>query len=389
MVKGKIIEEFEELIKLFDFFVKKKKVAYENTLERISNALKTEYADSINEKIIRWAEVTRFQYFQESTPVKFYLQAKMLYRDGYFESAIMITRSICEMICQDLLTKIPHPFGSNQELEQENFRTLIKFIAIPKEIPKNIFEDDIINKLTDITEKNFLKSSYEYIKTNKLYKFKIQVGKKTENTNTLFKALDTVGFTTKDNFDHATFILLDQVYSNGNTYIHARTSPNNAQTDALNIISGIGRVLFYIYTIKSILGKRVKSGYTDFPNISTGISYFSDVYFSPEAAERGYYNFPTEEQVNKMLTLVGTWAGEWKNEKSINVQGNFVFTIDGEYLTAKLQVEDEGIDLLHIQLFGEYFHIIGRRKFKLEFLNVDTLIGKNIDADGKALFKRK
>ncbi|RZM24567.1 MAG: hypothetical protein EOO88_22405, partial [Pedobacter sp.] len=69
----------------------------EHTFERISNALKKEYIENSDDKLNRWIEVTAALWFRDVAPVRFYLQAKMLYRDGFYEAAIILSRSICEM----------------------------------------------------------------------------------------------------------------------------------------------------------------------------------------------------------------------------------------------------------------------------------------------------
>jgi hypothetical protein len=72
----------------------------------------------------------------------------MLYRDGFYESVIITVRSICEMICYDILRNMTHPFGNENEVGFINFRTLLKFIAIPKILPKDIFENEILNEIS-------------------------------------------------------------------------------------------------------------------------------------------------------------------------------------------------------------------------------------------------
>jgi len=106
-----IISDFEELFKLKEFYKNNKKEPYECTYELISHSLKNEDIDNIDSKIERWINISHVLYFKDVPPVKFYLQAKMLFRDGFYEAAITLSRSICEMICYEKLTKMSHPFG--------------------------------------------------------------------------------------------------------------------------------------------------------------------------------------------------------------------------------------------------------------------------------------
>jgi hypothetical protein len=48
----------------------------------------------------------------------------MLYRDGFYEATIMVSRSIAEMICSDRLDGVAHPFGSMQQVERKCFREM-------------------------------------------------------------------------------------------------------------------------------------------------------------------------------------------------------------------------------------------------------------------------
>ena len=172
-----IISDFEELFKLKEFYKNNKKEPYECTYELISHSLKNEDIDNIDSKIERWINISHVLYFKDVPPVKFYLQAKMLFRDGFYEAAITLSRSICEMICYEKLTKMSHPFGNYSDLELENFRTLVKYLAMTKEIDRLIFEKEIIDKITVNDDKNFMKSAYQLNQEKKLTYLKLKQGK--------------------------------------------------------------------------------------------------------------------------------------------------------------------------------------------------------------------
>ena len=87
------------------------------------------------------------------------------------------------MICYDLLSVQRNPFIEDTALESENFRTLLKFLAIPKIIDQKEFEDIIIKQITDINDRNFVKSSYTYKNDSMHYEFKIEKGKNIKNLN--------------------------------------------------------------------------------------------------------------------------------------------------------------------------------------------------------------
>ncbi len=127
------ISEFEELLKIREFSKNSKlRIPFLCTYELISKALKEEYQESIDEKIKRWVASTHIPYFKDVEPVPFILQAKMLYRDGFYEASIILLRSVCEMICYDLLSKKPHPFGNIDALEAPMYRAFVNFLAIPR-----------------------------------------------------------------------------------------------------------------------------------------------------------------------------------------------------------------------------------------------------------------
>lgn len=403
--QSSIISDFEELFKLKEFHRKKEREPYECTYEQISYSLKNEYIENIDSKIERWVNISSVLYFKDVVSARFYLQAKMLFRDGFYEAAITISRSICEMICYELLQRQTHPFGTYEELELENFRTLVKFLAMPKEIDKQLFEMGILDNLNSPDDKNFLKSTYQLAPNKKKYFFKIENGKTAKNLNRFFSIFDNVNFPSKDNFSNNSFQIINHVYDNGNTYVHARKSSNKPKDDATNNLNGIGEVLYELYGVSEIsVNQTIKSGYSDFPDICTGMNFALDVYSTPEDAMRGYLNLPTRKQVEKMISVKGTWEGEWCSKKNIKQEGKLSFFMDGEYLKGELisfkKKSSNAIEPLDIKLFGEYFRIKGfnpnnmnhdknkHNHFELEFFNNETLIGTNLNGPGKVIFNR-
>jgi len=395
-----IVAEFEELLKVKEFHRDKNWLAFDATHQAVLKALSMEYKGNLKEKLDRWVSVTNARYFEHALPVSYYFQSKMLYRDGFYEAAIILTRSICEMICYDFLSRIPHPFGNYEQLELENFRTLVKFMALPKSFEKEEFEKNIIQPIASVEDKNFIKSSFTLDKKSNRYVFKVSNGKEAKNLNRFHQIMDAVSYKRKEHFPDDTFALINKVYDDGNTYVHARKSANKPKTDALNAINGIGKVLAYLYMVDgSLTGKSVVSGYSDFPDICQGTHFGLDVYFTQEDAMRGYYNLPSQKQIDKMLTLQGTWKGEWKTPRSKNQIGWLTFIIEGEYLNATFQPESttDIFDYVGIKCFGDYFHIIippstGKGEalyhFELEFLSDTVLVGQDLIHMTTSVFKR-
>src|SRR5436190_20616702 len=86
----KVIAEFEELLKVKEFHKDKNWLALECTYQTILDALKNEYYGNIRDKLDRWIYISNARYFKYAQPVKYYFQAKMLFRDGYYEAAITL-----------------------------------------------------------------------------------------------------------------------------------------------------------------------------------------------------------------------------------------------------------------------------------------------------------
>jgi hypothetical protein len=116
----------------------------------------------------------------------------MLFRDGFYEASIALSRTVCEMICYNLLSKTPHPFGDLELIEVPIFRVFVNFLAVPKQIKRSIFEKHIIAKIDRLDDKNFIKSSYEVDKSTNSYNFKIACGQKKSSLERFFEIFKKV-----------------------------------------------------------------------------------------------------------------------------------------------------------------------------------------------------
>jgi hypothetical protein len=394
-----IISEYEELVKIKEFHMNKKWDPLHWTYQKVIKDLEREYVCNISEKVDRWITITNARYFKYSTGVLYYFQAKMLFRDGYYEAAIAVSRSICEMICYDFLSKESHPFGTEQDIEQTMFGPLLKFLAIPKHIGRKEFISKIVDKLETLSERNYIKSCYKLEKDQ--YSFKIEIGKDAKNLKRIHAILDETGYSEKGIFKANTYEVLQSVYNLGSDYIHARKSNNGPKVDAITCLNDIGRVLAYLYTVEDLIGKEITTGYNEFPDVCKGVSFWMDAYFSPEAADRGYVNAPSEAQFDKMVELEGDWHGEWKDNSDSNEAGMLRFIREGEYLKASMEItsREKVYDNITIRLFGNYFHLIIHdrlpegspitiMRFELEIFNNTTLLGQIIGEEKKAFFTK-
>jgi hypothetical protein len=124
-----ILEDYEPLLELRAAYEERNRAAYDGVLRELSKGLADEYRAKIEDKVRRWASATVVLRFYDRPPARAYIQAKMLYRDGFYEATIMVARSIAEMICYDRLDGVPHPFGTMQQVERRCFRDLIKWLA--------------------------------------------------------------------------------------------------------------------------------------------------------------------------------------------------------------------------------------------------------------------
>lgn len=401
----KIVSDYEELFKIRLFSAKKNQEplmmkAFECTYERLKNDLKNQYAENVDDKINRWIDVSRVQYFQDLVPVSFYIQAKMLYRDGFYEAAISVARSICEMICYEELSKQAHPFGdlTLADKHSPSFSVLKQFLLVPKKIEKTAFQKDIVSKIIDNNtsdkDSNFIKSSYELKSGESFYSLKTNNAKEEKNLIRFLRILKSVDYNNLEVFSDDVLPKLEFVWSHGSVYVHVKKSAQDAKTDALNILDNIGYVLYQLYGAEPQVGQSVTSAYSNFPDVCTGISYYMDAFVTPEAALSGYYNLPSREQEQRMMGICGDWIGEWGLEGN-TIKGTLRFVKEGEYINCYLLVGNGDAVAMGISFFGSYFfinQINGDREiyhFELSFLNNDTLIGKHKHDFKYAVFTRQ
>jgi hypothetical protein len=281
----------------------------------------------------------------------------------------------------------------------------VDFLAIPKKIEKNIFENKVINQINDTDNKNLVKSSYELDVAKMFYQFKIENGREKSNLKRFFEIFTSIGFTTTDNFRNDTRILLHKLYNIGNLYAHSKSSTKTPKEDATNALNMLTHILSDIYGMKSdIIGKTIKSGYTDFPDICLGMSYAIELSATLEGAGRIYYNIPHKKYFDKLMRCVGTWNGEWRNKNGEVVKGVLTFSLKTkEHIIANLKYtrnSEKVTEQMEIKLFDNYIHLIGfddnnmlHKKgkhifFELEFFNENLLIGESIEHKGKVLFEK-
>ncbi|WP_143393242.1 hypothetical protein [Fimbriiglobus ruber] len=147
-----ILEDYEPLLDLNAAFESRNRPAFDGILHGLADELANEYRAKIEEKVRRWATATRVGWFYDRAPVRAYIQVKMMYRDGFYEATIMVSRSIAEMICYDRLDGVAHPFGSIQQVERRCFRDLIRWLASnDSRITTKVFDN--LNSLYDLGNK--------------------------------------------------------------------------------------------------------------------------------------------------------------------------------------------------------------------------------------------
>jgi hypothetical protein len=220
-IETEILEEYEPLIELRNAFERGDKQTFDGVLAEISSELADEYRAKIEDKVKRWSSATVVQRFDDTAATRTYIQAKMLYRDGFYEATIMVARSIAEMFCYDRLDRMSHPFGTREQIEQKNFRPLLKWL----------FENDV-------------------------------------------------------SLSQRVFTNLNALYDLGNNYVHPKAG-HDAKEDSLKALHLIGESLFEIYGVRGIddlIGKELRTPYSDFPDICGGHNFWLIGFVSPEAA---------------------------------------------------------------------------------------------------------
>ncbi|MFA6714698.1 MAG: hypothetical protein WC082_00130 [Victivallales bacterium] len=213
-------------------------------------------------------------------------------------------------------------------------------------------------------------------------------------------------FSDIDTFRNDTHKYLHRVYDIGNKYVHAKEIQNHPQKDATESLNMLAHILSDIYGVKTFpANKTIKSGYADFPDICKGMNFAIGFALTLSDAQRVYFNLPNQKQIDLMMQTIGTWNGEWKDEKGENQTGVLTFFSNSrENLNANLKYRNarniEKTEPMEIRLFGNYFHLIGFDKkdmrhkknehvlFELEFFNDKMLIGQSTEHQGKVIFKR-
>ena len=181
--------------------------------------------------------------------------------------------------------------------------------AIPKKIKKVIFDGEILKKINSNNSKNFIKSSYILNKSTNIYNFKIECGKRRRNLLGLFDIFKSVGFNTIEHFQGDTYNYLHKLYDIANLYAHAKG--NNSNKDATQCLNMLAHILSDIYAIDTLEGKTIRSGYSNFPDICSGINFAMAFATTPDEAQRVYLNLPSQHQFELMKQTVGIWQGKW------------------------------------------------------------------------------
>jgi hypothetical protein len=123
-----VLEDFEPLLELSAARRRNDQRTIDGIVGEISKELNDELQLLAEAKVQRWATATRVQYLYDGTPSRAYVEAKLLYRDGFYTATIMMCRSIAEMICYDRLDGRSHSFGSREEVERKSFRALLRWL---------------------------------------------------------------------------------------------------------------------------------------------------------------------------------------------------------------------------------------------------------------------
>jgi len=135
------------------------------------------------------------------------------------------------------------------------------------------------------------------------------------------------------------------------------------------------------------------------------MNYAFEVAINPEDAYRIFCNIPNRIYFDKLFKSVGTWIGEWENERKEITKGILTFSLrTPEHLVANIKYERDKMEIieeLEIKLFDNYIHLIGfdekdmkHRKgkhiyFELHLFKENLLLGENIEFSGKVIFERK
>ncbi len=216
-----VIEEFEALIEARAALAQGDLEHVAGISDEIASELLSEYGQNIQKKVERWIEATHIHYFYEKGPPRFYMQTKMLYRDGYHEATIMLSRSIAEMVCYDRLDGVSHPFGSVQDTEKTNFRKLLNWL---------------IANDTDMA------------------------GKAGQNLHEVYD----IG----NNYVHP----------------KSGQSPSTDSKKCINLLGESLFLVYGVKRPDDLIGRQVRSAYLDFPDINSGLNFNPTAFSTPAAA---------------------------------------------------------------------------------------------------------
>ena len=218
--KPEILEDFEPLLEARQALLHGDKRRYDKIAAEIEKELAAEYCTQLPKKIHRWVDATVVQYFDDAPPVRFYIQAKMLFRDGFYEATVMLCRSTAEMICYDRLDGATHPFGSAEQVEKTNFRKLLKWLHENDEkVDKTCF--DGLNRLYDI--------------------------------------------------------------GNNYVHPKAGQDPPEDSIEALHCLGPALSIIYGLKGVEEMIGRTVRSPYCDFPDINSGMNFMLTAFATPPA----------------------------------------------------------------------------------------------------------
>lgn len=360
-------QEYEELLKMWEFSEEARNnphflgITY-RTNALIKEALKEEYIALIDRKLERWIDVTRIQCLEKHPSTLMYFQAKMLYRDGYHESAIIMVRAISEMLVRELIVA-NYPHIDNTKLIDVNFRKLLRFLYLPRELSL-----ELVNNLGIINNSLF---ALCYTESESVYSLSIVDPLTVIIHNNLKRFVDLI--LAADCHSHtciskAQYNSLNEIYDTGNTYAHALSSKNTIKEDSRNILFSIGNVLLEVYgQLNKLEGTHFTSPYLSFPDVHIGFNFMIEAFTSVESAMLGYHNMPLTIKAEEFRFLVGDWSLEYfcSNNRHIAVCSIFWDKERQQPTTAEIRFNlDQNavvqiIEKCHVVLFDKYIHLLG------------------------------
>lgn len=216
-----VIEDYEPLAEIREAFHAGAREVFERTLRSLADELASEYRANIEEKICRWATSTIVLRFYDRPPPRAYIQAKMLYRDGFYEATIMVARSTAEMVCYDRLDGLQHPFGTVQQVEKRGFRELVRWL----------------------------------------------VGNDQRLTQTAFDRLNAL-YDLGNNYVHP----------------KAGQNAKDDSLKALHLLGEAIFEVYGVKSIDDLVGRTMKTPYADYPDICSGSNFLLSGFLTPEAA---------------------------------------------------------------------------------------------------------